>query len=410
MKIVKFLRSRKLAFARRLSDRRLGEIARRERSRDARGLPTFDPGIDSAASAALDWLCAAQDNSTTHDGGVSRNYSVVSGWNSSYPETTGYIVPTMLDAAARENRQDLKQRAERMLHWLKTIQFDNGAFQCGKIDSARKVPTTFNTGQILIGLARGVAEFDAFSDTMHRAATWLADTQDQDGCWRKFPTPYANPGEKAYETHVAWGLLEAARISPSRGYAEPALANIRWALTKQRENGWISDCCLNKTSAPLTHTLGYALRGIIEGYLFSKDSQFLQAAEVTALGLAGAIRDDGYIPGRLRSDWSSAADWACLTGNAQIAHCWLLLYRITGKRQYLDAGKLANSFVRRTLRIGAEPGIHGGVKGSFPIDGEYARFEFINWGAKFLIDSLMIEKSLLQATSEQNGRIERSAH
>lgn len=40
---------------------------------------------------------------------------------------------------------------------------------------------------------------------MRRAADWLVETQDADGCWRRHPTPFAEPGEKVYETHVAWG-------------------------------------------------------------------------------------------------------------------------------------------------------------------------------------------------------------
>ena len=33
----------------------------------------------------------------------------------------------------------------------------------------------------------------------------------------------------------------------------------------------------------------------------------------------------------------------------------------------------------------------GGVKGSFPVDGDYCRYAYPNWAAKFLADSLMLE-------------------
>ena len=45
-------------------------------------------------SAAIKWLETAQDATT--DGGVAGRYSLSSGWSSSYPETTGYIIPTLL--------------------------------------------------------------------------------------------------------------------------------------------------------------------------------------------------------------------------------------------------------------------------------------------------------------------------
>ena len=72
-----------------------------------------------------------------------------------------------------------------MLDWLVKIQLGNGGFQGGLIDSEPVVPVTFNTGQILLGLAAGVREFsDQYRLAMCRAADWLVRTQDSDGCWR----------------------------------------------------------------------------------------------------------------------------------------------------------------------------------------------------------------------------------
>jgi hypothetical protein len=281
-----------------------------------------------------------------------------------------------------------------MLDWLVEIQLPCGGFQGGKIDSTPAVPVTFNTGQILLGLAGGEQSFGAYREALTRAGDWLASTQDDDGCWRKHPTPFAAGGEKVYETHVAWGLFEAARLYPSRGYAEAALANVRWALRHQQDNGWFAQCCLTDASRPLTHTLGYALRGIIEAYLFSSEADLRTAACRTADGLLSALRNDGFLPGRLKADWSPAVTWCCLTGAAQIAHCWLLLYQDTGDRRYRDAGFAANRFVRRAARLDGPPGVKGGVKGSFPVDGDYGRYQYLNWAAKFLVDSLMLERQV----------------
>ncbi|MFX0071610.1 MAG: hypothetical protein ACFFAO_11015, partial [Candidatus Hermodarchaeota archaeon] len=44
---------------------------------------------------AIDWLVNAQK--MTKDGGVSSSYSLLFGWGSSYPETSGYIISTLLD-------------------------------------------------------------------------------------------------------------------------------------------------------------------------------------------------------------------------------------------------------------------------------------------------------------------------
>ena len=124
----------------------IGELAEAEKRRDSVGLPEFDAGNEPAIKASLNWLCKAQDYSVTNDGGVARDYSLIEGWSSSYPETTGYIIPTFLLCAERtEDSVALEQRAKRMLDWLVSIQLPGGAFQGGKIDSTPVVPVTFNT-------------------------------------------------------------------------------------------------------------------------------------------------------------------------------------------------------------------------------------------------------------------------
>ena len=60
----------------------------------------------------------------------------------------------------------------------------------------------------------------------------------------------------------------------------------------------------------------------------------------------------------------------------------------------MRAGQAANGFLRRTVRTTGAPEIRGGVKGSFPVDGDYGTYEYLSWAGKFLIDSLILERSL----------------
>jgi len=385
---------------------RLSADARSERRADRRGLPAADPGTERVIEEGIGWLCRAQDLSASDDGGVSRDYSLARrGWATSYPETTGYIIPTFLDCARRFDDEGLRQRARRMLDWCVSIQLPDGGFQGGRIDARPVVPVTFNTGQILIGLALGQAEFGDYLEPMRRAARFLADSLDEDGCWRSHPTPFAAPGEKAYETHVAWGLFEAARLSPDEGYAEAGLRQVRWALTHQTDNGWYDHCCLTDATAPLTHTIGYVQRGVLEAHRYSSEPLLLDRAVLLADGLMTAIREDGFLPGRLDAGWNPAADWACLTGSAQNAHCYLMLYELTGDRRYRDAGFLLNRYVRRTMHVGGPPGVRGGVKGSFPVDGPYGQYEFLNWAVKFMIDSNAFEEAVLLREASAQVRV-----
>lgn len=360
------------------------------------GLSLSDPGIPASVDAALAWLCRAQDQSASSDGGVARDFSLINGWATSYPETTGYIIPTMIDEARRRDSAELHSRARRMLDWCVSIQFEDGGFQGGKVDATPRVPVTFNTGQILIGLAAGAKEYrdPRYFDAMCRAAVWLRDSLDADGCWRRHPTPFAAPGEKAYETHVAWGLFEAERQAPGNRFGEAGLRQVDWALTKQQANGWFASNCLSDPTAPLTHTIGYVLRGVIEGFRLARRADLLLAAQKTADGLCPTFEADGRLAGRLRSDFQPAVDFVCLTGTVQIAHCLLLLHEETGRQNYLDIARRANCYVRRTIDMDGPLDRRGGVKGSFPIDGSYGRWEYLNWAAKFFIDAQRLEADL----------------
>jgi hypothetical protein len=355
-----------------------------------------DAGAVTVMNAVISWLCRAQDSSASADGGVARHFGLRGGWAPSYPETTGYIVPTFLDQAHRRGDAELRQRAARMLDWLCAIQFPEGGFQGGMVTQLPRVPVTFNTGQILLGLAAGTAAFgERYREPMARAADWLVATQDPNGKWSRHPTPFAAPGLKAYETHVAWGLFEAARLQPDHGWGEAALRQVDWAIGRMAGNGWPAHCCLSRPEAPLTHTLGYMLRGILEAWRFGGERRHLDAALRLGTGLRSALRTDGRLPGRLRQDWQPAVAWDCLTGSAQVAHAWLILFEATGDEAWRGAARAANAFVRRTVRIdAAEPGIRGGVAGSYPLGGDYGRLEYLNWAAKFLIDATQKELDL----------------
>lgn len=352
------------------------------------------PNASEMIDLGLEWMKRAQDNSTTKDGGVARHYHYKSGWGSSYPETTGYIIPTFLQHAKERDDDDLRQRAIRMLEFEKSIQMSSGAFQGSTIGCEQVHPVVFDTGQILQGLAAGVAAFgDDYRPAMNRTAEWLARSLDPDGVWR-VPNPYSMPGKHVWETHVAWGLLEAARVEPDRGYGEAALRNIRWAAAQQIKNGWFPDCCLDDARKPLTHTIGYALRGMVEGYLFSKDHALLDSCLRAAHSICSAVEADGYLSGRLDHDWRPAARWVCLTGSSQISICLMLLFQETREKSLLDAALRLNRFVRSTVRKHGSADLRGGVKGSLPVSGDYSPFEMPNWACKFTVDAATLELRL----------------
>jgi len=163
-----------------------------------RGGYPVDPDHRPHLVAAIDWLARAQD--VTPDGGIARGYSLAwdpyfesKGWQPAYPETTGYIIPTLYEAARHLQRPDLAARAERAARWELEIQLASGAVRGGVIGQETS-PAVFNTGQVLLGWLAAFAETGSgiFAGGARRAACYLLATLDEDGVWRRGNSRFAN--------------------------------------------------------------------------------------------------------------------------------------------------------------------------------------------------------------------------
>ena len=135
--------------------------------------------------AAATWLSQAQD--VHSDGGVCGRYRLDGGWTSSYPETTGYIVPTFIALYKAFDEEQFQKRAERAVDFLLSVQLPNGAFPGGEIQANSDRPSPFNTGQIIHGLVSWHAHSrdERALCAARRAGDWLLSVQDEDGVWRK---------------------------------------------------------------------------------------------------------------------------------------------------------------------------------------------------------------------------------
>ena len=342
----------------------------------------------------MGWLCRAQDSGT--DRGVAASYGLSRGWTASYPETTGYIVPTFLDYAARSGRSRYRDRALEIGEWLLSIQLEEGAFQAGTIDQAPR-PSVFNTGQILQGLValfRGT-EDDRYLDSLTRAADWLLAVQDVSGSWSEFA--YRDTAH-SYYSRVAWALLQAHALTGRSAWRKGAMGQLEWARENQLDNGWFRLNSFDLRKDPFTHTIVYAAEGFHGAGLILEDDRYLRCARDVADALRARVDSSGYVPGEFDARWANSHRYACLTGSAQLAGLLLRLYsREMGDETYLDAARRVNAYVMSTQRLeSGEPGIRGGVKGSDPIWGRYMTYTYPNWAAKFLADSLMLEADVLE--------------
>lgn len=345
---------------------------------------------------AVNWLTRAQD--ATPNGGVARGYSIFynpyfrsHGWQPSYPETTGYIIPSFFEASRILGRPELADRAIRAARWESAVQLPEGAVQGGVIGEGRS-PAVFNTGQVCFGWLAAWEETgqQSFADSARQAGAWLVDVMDEDGHWRGGNSKFARNDATLYNARVAWALAEVGKALEEPDFVEAARRNLVAVVELQRENGWFPNCCLTDPAHPLLHTLAYTVRGLVEGGRVLKDDRILLAGARTADALLSTVRGNGWMPGRYNPDWSAAAEWSCLTGQAQMATNWMRLHMITGEPKWMEHIPAVLTFLKTTQnRTSDDPGLRGGIKGSSPMSGEYGRYEILNWATKYFLDAMI---------------------
>jgi hypothetical protein len=351
---------------------------------------TPSPPLEHLRSV-IDWLCRAQDARAekADAGGVSAGWAFGHGWLPSYPETSGYIVETFIEAARVLERTELTARAHRIVDWELSIQHEDGAFP-GHHGGPGSRPVIFNTGQIMHGMLAGHLQLGRTEclDAAVRAGHWMARHQDADGCWRAFEH---NNTPHTYNTRATWALLATALVSGDKKLESAAVRHLDWALTQQRSSGWFATNAFLPHQNPFTHTIAYAIRGFLECGVLLGDERYLAAATKACEALARVQRPDGWLAGTYDEEWAPRAAYSCLTGVAQMSLDWTRLAQETGRDEFRDNARRGLEFVQRHHRLDdPDPVVRGAVAGSTPIWGDYARFEFPNWAAKFFADALMM--------------------
>lgn len=350
--------------------------------------------IDEHLKLAMQWLKQAQDN--TPDDGVSQKYLIKkAAWANSYPETTGYIIPTFYRYWHLTGDNSYRDRAIKMSDWESQIQTQSGGVVAGSYGSTSQ-PTIFNTGQVLFGWVTAYQEEkkQSYLQSAIKAANWLCDNQDTDGCWRKFGSPFVKDKVNTYNTRTAWGVLRVFDVTQDERFRDSAIKNLDWALTQRNQRGWLSNNCLLDNTQPYTHTIAYAMRGFLEVAVKVNREDFLHQVIKMADSILTAIPDSGFLPGRFDQNWQPTVKWSCLTGNSQLAIIYGRLYQITSESRYLDALQKLNHFNKKIQLINKASHEIGAIQGAYPIYGDYQAWAFPNWAAKFFADALMLDKTI----------------
>ena len=347
-------------------------------------------------SQAIEWLKRAQDIST--DGGVAAWYSLITGWAPSYIETTGYIIDTFLDTAKYLDDQQLVKRAIKMADFLLAMQLKSGGLRTHVLSHRRiSPPTVFNTGQDLLGLTSiyQVTKRRKYLAAARRAADFLCGIQEKNGAWLKYT--YGSMVH-TYHTRVAWGLLKVHRLTKEPQYKLAAMKNLDWAVNNQQTNGWFSQNQLPPPNpkVPYTHTISYAIEGLLWSGLLLRNKKYIQAAVKGAQPLVNITLKNQMLMASYDSNWQTRDHYSCLTGTAQLALIFLKIYQVNHIKRYKSAGlKLINWLKTIQSFTSTNPNINGAVKGSWPIYGDllknsgYCRLAYPNWAVKFFVDALL---------------------
>ena len=262
------------------------QVAHRGRNRDA-GFTE-----DDHLRAAAEWLAVGQDAMT--DGGVGGRYRLDGGWTSSYPETTGYIIPTFLALSRHFGDPTFKLRAKRCADFLLSLQLPDGAFPGREVHENTTLPSVFNTAQILCGL---VAWHQTSGDrrmleAARRAADWIISVQDPDGAWRRHVY-----GDLAttYSAYASCWLAEFGVHTDTQRYVAAAARHLEWVLQHyDKTTGWFDlagfSLEAHRARQAVLHTVAYTLWGVLRTSELLEHRTGIAAVETAALAAARADR------------------------------------------------------------------------------------------------------------------------
>jgi hypothetical protein len=359
--------------------------------------------------AALDWLLYGQ--AVTGTGGFAAAYSFKDGWLPPYPETTGYIIPTLLDAHPVLGDARLRESAVAAAEWEVDIQLPSGAIQAGywggdpqRFWSGDPVPSAFNTGQVVLGWNRAFQETgdSRFLDASARACRFLVECVDEAGIFRRGLSPGPTNPTRAYYTRVAYALAWTGRLTGERTFEVVARRHLDWVVEQLQPDGWFLHAGFENDDTPLTHTMAYTAEGLVDAGELLAEARYVEASRRHVAAAAQACERRGlFLPAHFTSGWTSTDQYCCVPGNAQFAALWCRHGRRDGDGLLMNTGlKMVDWLKQRQALDNVEPGIRGGLPGAWPIDGGYSVYSYVNWAAKYFVDALLEARAARQSLAD----------
>ena len=281
----------------------------------------------------------------------SGTYYFTTGWTSSYPETTGYIIPTLLRysksrLAEPQWAKESAEAAQLAGQWLLSIQNEDGGWPGGYVHQQRP-SVVFNTGQILRGLLALYEHTNEphWKDAAARAIDWIWLQMNDRG---QFASNDFMSAIRVYGTYVVAPILDWSVHFPDRRnlWEQKAQLHLEWVLTQQNDLGWFANCdnTLHRNNRPIIHTLAYTIDGMWCAALSLDDQKYRDSALLPARVLATEFLQRGILSGRYNEQWQGTEAFLP-TGGAQLAIVWHSMYIHTGELLWKEARDRMNQLL-----------------------------------------------------------------
>jgi len=347
------------------------------------------------------WILVAQKANNSF--GISKGYSFIklkkysSYWHKEYPETTGYLLPTLLKLSLKKiyPYENVLSTAD----WLLSIQKKDGSYKGGTIDSDEE-SSIFDTGQIIKGIYSLYAynQSSKYLDSALRACDWILKNENfNQGHWNRFKTKALKDHNITFNIYAVDIIAEIGNTISNYNYINLAKRVGDYTLNKIRPNLWVEGCELAYIKYPVTHTLAYTIEGLYNIGRVLNNQTFINKSIKILDVVIQKIDKNGYLPGYFDENWNDLNFGSCLTGSAQIGCLCMKVYKSTGSIVYLIAAKKIYKYLSLRLNnyLKNFGGGIGSLPGSCPINGKYFAYFTTNWTIKYMIDlTILIEEHL----------------
>ena len=349
-----------------------------------------DSEFNLRCNAALDWII----KSLNHNGGngSSAYYSNLYppfGWSKAYPETTGYLIPTLIDYDELYPELKLLDKSIQCGDWICSLAFENGALPGGLEGS--KNESIFNTGQMLIGLNSiySLTKDVKYFKIIDSAVNWLCQNLEENGSWKNYA--YIEGYVPSYYTRVVWPVLASNKFIKSDEITLLMRKALKFYEKKINKNLSITDWGFKKGEKAFTHTIAYTLRGFFESSVILENDNLLNRTIDICEKLLKISAFKGRLAGRYSNTWKGDYNFICLTGNAQLSILFTKIFSINNDVRFLNAALFYMEPVLKA-QVLKNNYKYGAISGSSPFYGRYLTLRYPNWATKFFLDAYLILK------------------